>query len=109
MKKAMMMVLVLAVVLTAIAMPAASADNAYVGTWVLDEQDDDSMRVEVFADGTLCVVYPDEQNVGYFFSYVIGEDGDLIAYDSDNAFVLAFGMMNYYQVIDADGDVWNRD
>ena len=40
MKKAMMMVLVLAVVLTAIAMPAASADNAYVGTWVLDEQDE---------------------------------------------------------------------
>lgn len=109
MKKALMMVLVLAVVLAAIAMPAASADNAYVGTWVLDTMEEDSMRVEVYGDGTLYIVYPDEQNVGYFFNYVIGEDGDLIAYNSDYAVVHAFGMINYYQIIDVDGDTWSRN
>ena len=108
MKRGMMMVLVLAVVLTAVAMPAASADNAYVGTWVPDMMDDDSMRVEVFADGTACVVFPDEPNVGYYCDYVIDLEGDLYVYDYYDTMVLAFGMLNYDQVVDYDGNFWVR-
>ena len=64
--------------------------------------------VEIFDDGTMYVVYSDEPNVGHYFTYVIADDGSLVALNQNDEIVTAFGMYNYNMLLDYDGNAWTR-
>ena len=91
--------LVIAVLLIAamfsITAHAAAPKSPYVGGWIFD-------------DGTMYVVYSDEPNVGHYFTYVIADDGSLVALDQNDEIVTAFGMYNYNMLLDYDGNAWTR-
>ncbi|MBQ2627848.1 MAG: hypothetical protein IJG17_08680 [Eubacterium sp.] len=103
--------LVIAVLLIAamfsITAHAAAPKSPYVGGWNTKVESLDA-TVEIFDDGTMYVVYSDEPNVGHYFTYVIADDGSLVALNQNDEIVTAFGMYNYNMLLDYDGNAWTR-
>ena len=93
--------------MAAVKAPAAEVTtNVYIGGWTLDDSDE-QVRMEVFDNGTVCYVYEDEPNIGYYYSYFIYSDGSLCVCEGDEI-TEAYGLMNANELIDLDGDTWTR-
>ena len=80
--------------------------NGYVGGWLLDGYNE-QVKMEVFEDGTAYYVYMPEDNIGYYFSWFIAEDGSLCVYNG-NEMEGAYGLLNANTLLDYDGDTWTR-
>lgn len=86
-------------------MSSASADNLYVGAW---ESDWGDIRMDLYDDRTVQVVYPDDPSTGYYYEYIFGDDGELIVLDDGSAVLFVLGMFDYNTLGDTDGGYWYR-
>lgn len=95
------------VVLSLTVMPAAAAERQdYLGGWLMDEQTDPSVKVEIFNDGTMYLVFSDAPNVGYYYNYFV-HNGTMYVYDGDEI-ISTFDMENPDQLRDLDQRTWTR-
>ena len=89
-------------------MTAASADNCYVGSWVLELIPDGTVRVEILENGSMYIILPDDPGTGYIYEYIIGYNGELIALNGSE---MVFGatIFDAGTMVDYDGNVWVRN
>ena len=109
-KKKLTAMVIAALVMTAmlsITTHAAAPKNPYVGGWTT-KVENITTNVDVFDDGTLCVVFADDPRTGYYYNYIIDENGVLIAYSEDHEMVAAYGMYGPNMILDYDGQAWSR-
>jgi len=107
---AAMMLLTLLVVgaIFIVAAIPAHADNCYEGAWVMVMDDGSQIRMDIFNDGTVQIVYPDDPGTGYLHEYVFWDDGELVVLDDGSAILFAVALYDWNTMADTDGDFWYR-
>ena len=101
----MLALLVTGAVLSVAVMPSASADNLYVGAWACDYGD---VRMDIFTDGTLQIVYPDDPGTGYCYEYIFDDDGGLLVLSEGNEYIMGLVMWDYNTLGDSQDCYWTR-
>ena len=101
----MLALLVTGAFLSVAAMPSASADNPYVGAWACDYGD---VRMDIFADGTLQIIYPDDPGTGYYYEYIFDDDGGLLVLAEGNEYIMGLVMWDYNTLGDSQDSYWTR-
>jgi len=86
---------------------AATPNNPYVGGWTTTVENV-TATVDVFDNGRMVVVFSDNPSVGYYYNYVIAEDGSLVSYSDEHEMITAYGMYNPNMLLDYDGNAWTR-
>ncbi len=108
---AAMMIGLLAFCLVAyLLVPEARADemNPYAGTTFVNYDERIGRSVlTVNANGTCSVCFPDQNDrVGYYFNYYIGENGEMFAVDENCNTVFSAAMNDGCFLSDFDGEIW---
>ena len=101
----MLALLVTGAVLSVAVMPSASADNLYVGAWACDYGD---VRMDIFTDGTLQIVYPDDPGTGYCYEYIFDDDGGLLVLAEGNESIMGLVIWDYNNLGDSQDCYWTR-
>ena len=99
--------LIVGAIFTVAAIPA-HADNCYEGAWVMVMDDGSQIRMDIFNDGTVQIVYPDDPGTGYLHEYVFWDDGELVVLDDGSAILFAVALYDWNTMADTDGDFWYR-
>ena len=99
--------LIVGAIFTVAAIPA-HADNCYEGAWVMVMDDGSQIRMDIFNDGTVQIVYPDDPGTGYLHAYVCWDGGELVVLDYGRAILLAVALYDWNTMADTDGDFWYR-
>ncbi len=106
--KIMAMAIVTVMSVMAFTIPAeAKTQNAFVGSW-RTSYGGVTCDMVIWDDDEVTVVYSNQPRLGYIYNYVIDEKGLFIAYTDEHETVAEIGMSNYNQLLDTDGNIWQR-
>ena len=109
-RKKLTAMVIAALVMTAmlsITAHAAAPKNPYIGGWTT-KVENVTANIDVFDNGTVCVVFSDDPSTGTYYNYVIAEDGSLVVFTDESEMIGAYGMYNPNMLLDYDGRAWTR-